>query len=81
MMDSLQDILLGHSNRRQEPPEIAAIKNYALDTFQESVQVLVRDKDIIITCPSAAMAGSFRMHVTKLRDVCDTKKRFIFKIG
>lgn len=80
-MDSLQNILLGRSKKRDEPPEISIIKEYALDTFQESVQVMVREKEIIITCPSAALAGSFRMHTSKLKATCDTDKRLVFKIG
>ncbi|MDB5166098.1 MAG: hypothetical protein JWM37_170 [Candidatus Saccharibacteria bacterium] len=80
-MDSLQNILLGHSRKREEPPEIAIIKDYAFDVFQENVQVMVREKDITITCPSAAMAGALRMHTTALRKACDTHKRLVFRIG
>lgn len=80
-MDSLQNILLGRAGKRQQPPEIEIIKNYAFDLFQESVQVVVHDRDIVIACPSAAMAGSLRLHAAKLKAACQTDKRLVFRIG
>lgn len=80
-MDILQNIILGRAGQRQQPPEIEAIKNYALDNFKESVQVMVRDKDIVITCPSPALASSLRMHGPKIKAACGISKRLVFKIG
>lgn len=80
-MDSLQHILAGFSDGRSEPPEIKIIKNYVLDEFEDNVQVVVREKEIIIACPSAALASSLRMRTRQLKNACQTDKRFVFKIG
>ncbi len=80
-MDSLGDILVGRGKKRDEPPEINIIKEYAFQAYKENVGVMVRDRDIVITCHSAALAGSLRMHVVALRKACQTTKRMVFRIS
>jgi len=58
-MDSLSSIM-SHKNF-DEPPEVASIKKYVQETFKVSVSVMVRDKDIVIMVPSAALANSLRL--------------------
>ena len=79
MADSLFDIL----SRKDfsEPEELAAIKAYIDERFHVEPQVMVREFDIIITVPSAALAGVLRFHVRKLQIAASTKKRLIIRIG
>ena len=53
-MDSLHTIL-GRKDF-DEPPEMASIKKYVQDKFQTTVGVQVRERDIVIMVPSAALA-------------------------
>lgn len=77
-MDSLFDIL-GHKDF-DVPPEAVAIKQYVRDQFHEEVEVLVREKDIVVGVSSAALAGTLRMRVPVLRKAAQTDKRLIFRI-
>jgi hypothetical protein len=78
MADSLFDILARKDY--DEPPEIAAIKKYVTDQFDETVEVISRERDITITASSAALASTLRYHVRHLQKAADTKKRIIFRI-
>lgn len=78
-MDSLFSIL---SNKDfDEPPEIASIKKYVQDEFQTAVSVLVRDKDIVIGVPSAALASTLRLRGPDIKRRCQIEKRLTFRIG
>jgi hypothetical protein len=78
-MDSLTNIL---SNRDfDEPPEMTAIKKYVQDEFHTPVSVLSREKDIIVTVPSAALAGTLRMRAPEIKRRCQLDKRLVFRIG
>ena len=78
MTTSIADIL---SQRDfSESSEVAAIRRYVEDHFQVTPEVLSRDRDIIITVPSAALASTLRFHVTKLRTAASTKKRLVLRI-
>lgn len=79
MADSLSDILLNRSY--DEPPEATAIKQYVLETYQKSVAVQVREKDIVVTVQSAAFAGALRMKWKQLQKAAATDKRLIFRIA
>lgn len=78
-MDSLFKIL--QNKDFDEPPEMAAIKKYVKDEFNLDVGVQVRDKDIIITVPNAALAGTLRMRGPEIKRRCQLTKRLTFKIG
>lgn len=78
-MDSLFDIL-GRKDF-DLPPEVAAIKEYVRIEFQSEVEVLMRDKDIVIMGRSAALVGSLRLHGPKLQKAAKTKKRLVFRVG
>ena len=78
-MDSLFDIL---SRKDYDlPPEVAAIKKYVQDEFESDVEVLLREKDIVITGRSSALMGSLRLHGPKIQKAADTKKRLVFRVG
>jgi len=78
-MDSLNDIL----SRKDfdEPSESLAIKKYVREQFDEAVTVTVREREIIIASPSAALAGTLRMRVLALRNLVGDERRLVFRIG
>jgi hypothetical protein len=78
-MDSLNDILARKDF--DEPAEVRAIKQYVQEKFQESVAVTLREREIIIAAPSAALMGTLRMRITELQDLLETDKRLVFRIG
>lgn len=78
-MDSLFDIL-----KRKDfelPPEVAAIKQYVRDEFQTEVEVLVRDKEIVIAGRSSALIGSLRLRGPAIKKAAGTTKRLVFRVG
>ncbi len=78
-MDSLHSIL---SNKDfDEPPEMSSIKKYVQDEFKVVVSVLVRDKDIVIGVPNAALANTLRLRGPDIKRRCQIDKRLTFRIG
>jgi hypothetical protein len=79
-MDSLADILA--KRRPSEPPEIQAIKAYVQEHFREAVGVMVRERDVVITVRSSALAGALRMRAVDLGKLLEQpERRLIFRVG
>ncbi len=78
-MDSLNDILL--KKDFDEPPEIAAIKNYAKRQFKSDVGVQIRQNSITITASSAALINALRLKTPQLLEAAQTDKKLIFRIS
>ncbi|HYH36376.1 MAG TPA: hypothetical protein VD706_02655 [Candidatus Saccharimonadales bacterium] len=78
-MHSLNSIL--SSKDFDEPPEMSSIKKYVQEEFQTTVSVLVRDKDIVIGVPSAALANTLRLRGPEIKRRCQIDKRLTFRIG
>lgn len=78
-MDSLFSIL-GRKDF-DEPSEIQSIKKYVLDTFQTEVSVMVREKDIVIGVPNAALANTLRLRGPEIKRRCQLDKKLTFRIG
>jgi hypothetical protein len=78
-VDSLNSIL-GNKDF-DEPPEMASIKKYVQDEFKTAVSVQVRERDIVITVPSAALANTLRLRTTEIKRRCQLDKRLTFRIG
>jgi len=82
-MDSIADLLA--ARKPSEPPEIRAIKDYVQQHFQEAVNVMVRERDVVITVRSSALAGALRMRKLDLSSLLDTpnapQKQIIFRVG
>lgn len=78
-MDSLSDIL--HRKSFDEPPEMAAIKKYVQDEFKLDVGVQVRDRDIVVMVPNAALANTLRLRGPDIKRRCQLTKRLTFRIG
>lgn len=76
------DILSNHgTGRLQEPPEVQIIKDWLRDRYQVAALITVQTNQIVITVPSAALAGSLRMELHHLQDVCGTNRRLVIRIG
>jgi len=78
-MDSLGSIL--HQKDFDEPPEMASIKKYVRDEFQLGVGVQVRERDIVVTVSSAALANTLRLRGPEIKRRCQLDKRLTFRIG
>lgn len=77
-MDSLNTILF--DKNFDVPSEIGTIKAYVKRHFHADVNVKIGQQAIIISTPSAALAGSLRMHLHLMQKEIDTKKRLILRI-
>lgn len=78
-MDSLFN-LLGHKNF-DEPPESASLKKFVEDEYKTAVTVIVREKDIVVTAPSAALVSTLRLRSPEIKRRCQLAKRLVFRIG
>jgi len=78
-MDSLFKIL--SQKDFEEPPEILAIKKYVRDNFQTDVSVMVRERDIVVGVPNAALANTLRLRGPEIKRRCQLDKRLTFRIG
>ncbi len=78
-MESLNDLLGKYSAK--EPPEVAAIKQYILDTLKSQSSVALQGEAIVVTVSSASLANTLRFHIIKLRAITQTEKRLIIRIG
>lgn len=78
MADSLGDLLRDYD--LDEPPEIKRIKAFIRNMYKKEVAVAMQDNQIIITVPSAALAGTLRPNLHKIQKQCETDKRLILRI-
>jgi hypothetical protein len=78
-MDSLFN-LLGSKNF-DEPPESASLKKFVADEYKTAVTVLVREKDIVVSAPSAALVSTLRLRSPEIKRRCQLTKRLVFRIG
>lgn len=85
-MDNLADILA--RRQPQEPPEIRVIKQYVSQTLQEKVGVTVRERDIVVSVRSSALAGALRVHAHRISGLIANElpegspvKRLVFRVG
>lgn len=79
-MDSLLQLL---SNRDLpiEPAEIKLIKDYVKTEFDSVVEVMVRDKDIVISVSNSSLANTLRLRGPQIKKLCTTDKKLTFRIG
>jgi hypothetical protein len=79
-MDSLADLLA--KRKKDEPADIGVIKAYVLEIFNENVGVTIRERDILITVRSSALAGALRMHIRHIAQrLEDPEKRLVLRVG
>lgn len=79
MTDSLADIL--GKQRYDAPDEIGIIKLFVEKRFQHTPNVAIQQSQIIIVVPNSALAGSLRMYLHELKELCKTDKRLVIRIG
>lgn len=79
-MDSLQE-LLGKRDMPAEPAEIKLIKDYVKSEFNSVVEVMVRDKDIVISVASSSLANTLRLRGPQIKKLCATDKKLTFRIN
>ncbi|HEX7368488.1 MAG TPA: hypothetical protein VF261_02430 [Candidatus Saccharimonadales bacterium] len=78
MTDSLADLL---SNKNfDEPPEMQAIKHFVRDSFDEDCEVLLRERDIVVSVRSSSLAGALRLKLPELRKRAKITKKIILRI-
>jgi hypothetical protein len=78
-MDSLQDILAKYG--QPEEPELLAVKRYVDEHYHIPVSTALQGEAIIVTVPSAALANTLRLQISRIRTECGLTKRLIFRIG
>lgn len=64
-----------------EPDELKAVVRYVDEHYHARVHATVRGDAIVVAVPSAALANTLRLQVTKIREACQLKKRLVFRIA
>jgi hypothetical protein len=78
MSNSLADLLANKDF--DEPEEMRAIKQFVQKNYQVEVEVQIREKELIVTTPSAALANTLRLKLPELRKAAATEKRIVLRI-
>ncbi len=78
-MDSIFSIL-GNKDF-DEPPEISSIKKYVFDEFGVKPTVQVRESDIVVSVPQAALITTLRLRGPEIKRRCQLDKKLVFRIG
>jgi hypothetical protein len=78
MSNSLGDLLA--TRKREEPPEIAIIKAFITEKFNQPTEVTIQEKQIVIGVKGAALAGALRPLLPQLQERCETTKRLLIRI-
>lgn len=63
------------------PDEIERIKDYVKRRYKAACRVEVRQKEVIISVKSAALASDLRLNQQHLKEVCKLKKRLVLRIA
>lgn len=78
-MDSLQDLLT--ARRPEEPEEVTIIKEFLRQHFQARAVITVGQQHVTIQVKNASLAGALRPHLYALKQMCNTQKRLVIRIG
>ncbi len=79
MADSLGDVLAKKNLR--EPSEILVIRTFLHENYQADCQISTNQRQIIIALNGASLAGTVRLRLHELQELCQTKKRLIIRIN
>lgn len=78
-MDSIFNIL--GAKDFDEPADITSIKKYVFDEFSVKPTVQIRDLDIVISVPNAALITTLRLRGPEIKRRCQLDKKLVFRIG
>lgn len=78
MSNSLADLLA--KKDFEEPAEMRAIKDFVQQYYQADVEVQLREREIIVTTASAALANTLRLKMNELRAAAQTDKKIVLRI-
>jgi hypothetical protein len=78
MSNSLADLLANKDF--DEPEEMRAIKQFVQKNYQTEVEVQSREKELIVTTSSAALANTLRLKMPELKKAAATDKRIVLRI-
>ncbi len=79
MTNALRDLL--PQRKFEEPPEIQIIKQFMQENYQQTPEITVQPKQIIIQVKGSALAGTLRMRLHELQQLLQTDKRLVIRIG
>lgn len=78
MSNSLADVLANKDF--DEPDEMKAIKLFVKKNYQTDVEIQLREREIIVTTQSAALANTLRLKLPEIRKLAATDKRIVLRI-
>jgi hypothetical protein len=78
-MDSLKSMIDKH--KPIEPPQVAALKKYALNTYGVFIEVKVSSNHYLVRVPGASLAQKFRFESAKITAECNLDKKLVIHIG
>ncbi len=79
MSSNLGDIL--SRRRSSEPREFAIIREFVTEHFAVSPKLSVSNKGIVIGMPNSAAAGSLRLSLHQLQELCGEQYRLSIRIS
>lgn len=79
MSDTLGDLLKQRASR--EPSEFAIIRDFTVAQLGMAPKLSVSQKNITITLPNSAAAGTLRLQLHELQELCGSRYRLSIRIG
>lgn len=78
-MDSISDLL--GAKKPNEPPQLQAMKDYALANHNEVVKCSVSQFGYTLIAPNASLASTLHMETPQIIAVCGLDKKLFIRIG
>ena len=78
-MEDIGDLL--KAKRPQEPPQIRALKEYALEHHDIAISVYATARSYMIKVPSGAIAHKFRLETAQIIETCNLDRKLVIHIG
>ncbi len=78
-MDSIHAVL--KSRQPVEPPQIVALRQYALNTHGVQISVHTSSRNYLIRVPNGALAHRFRVETAEITKSCLLDKPLVIHIG
>lgn len=78
-VDRLQKVL--YSRQPVEPPQIAALRQYAIDNHNIDISVYSSNRNYLVKVPNGAVAHRFRVETAEIVRICQLDKPLVIHIG